>query len=214
MATAPRADSPTPTEVKVEPTPTVSEPPLAAPQAIAAEIERQPAEPPDPAKPATDVLPQEPASAKTASISPAASASRPEPTDQIVEVKHEPPPRTTAEAKPRVTEAPIESAATAASQADAGVEYDELPSPHATNRQPPYPADAYARRQQGTVVLHLQVTGDGTVGEIRVAQSSGIASLDDAAVAAARAWRYTPARRDGRNIDMVFETRVNFSIRG
>jgi protein TonB len=58
------------------------------------------------------------------------------------------------------------------------------------------PADARLR-------LRLVVRTDGTVGDVTVAVTSGRAELDAAAVAASRAWRFLPARRDGTAIDSV-----------
>ncbi|MDR7532433.1 MAG: TonB family protein [Armatimonadota bacterium] len=58
------------------------------------------------------------------------------------------------------------------------------------------PADARVR-------LRLVVLADGTVGSVAVALSSGRADLDAAALRAARAWRFLPARRDGVPVDSV-----------
>ena len=63
-------------------------------------------------------------------------------------------------------------------------------------------------------MLHLYVTNVGTVGEVRLVRSSGVASLDEAAIEAARNWRYTPAQRRGVSVAMFFETHVNFTIGG
>lgn len=207
VAVAPRSD-PEKFETKIEAKRPIQEkvPKL---EPTEAELERRPAEPPKPEKPdADEPLPPETPAEKVEPVRP------PPPDEQVVEVEVEPPPRRLKQATPRDLEAPEESLAQAASQAIEGTVYDDPPQPHHLNRQPPYPADAYSRRQQGTVVLHLRVLTDGTVGDVRIAVSSGIASLDEAAVEAARNWRYTPARRGGTSIAMTFQTRVNFSIRG
>jgi periplasmic protein TonB len=62
---------------------------------------------------------------------------------------------------------------------------------------PPYPPSARDRGLEGAVRLDVDVDADGAVGEIRVTVSSGAASLDDAAVAAVRRWRFAPATIDG-----------------
>ena len=62
--------------------------------------------------------------------------------------------------------------------------------------RPPYPPDALKAREQGVAVLEFKVRPDGFLdpATIRVARSSGSATLDDAAVADARTtWRLLPA---------------------
>jgi protein TonB len=209
IAAAPKSEA-EPT-AKLEPTPEPKETKPVELTPVETVVERRPAKPPEPMKPVEEAPPEvDPLETAVAALDRPAE----KPPEEPVDVQVEPPQRVVSEAKPRDVEAPVVSAAAAASQADAGAEYDELPQPHPLNRQPPYPRDAYVRRQQGTVVLHLQVTSVGAVGSVRVARSSGIPSLDEAAIEAARGWRYTPARRGGTSMAMVFETHVNFTIGG
>jgi len=60
------------------------------------------------------------------------------------------------------------------------------------------------------VRLRVVVGQDGTVGEITVVVPSGQPALDAAAVAAARAWRFLPARRDGAPIVSAVLVWVSF----
>jgi TonB family protein len=62
---------------------------------------------------------------------------------------------------------------------------------------PIYP-DA-ARRAGGTVALELEVHPDGSVDEVRVVKAAGF-GFDEAAVAAARRFKFRPATRDGQPI--------------
>ncbi len=62
---------------------------------------------------------------------------------------------------------------------------------------PAYPASARQRGLEGRVVVRLVIRADGVPDDIRVAQSSGFDSLDNAAVEAIRQWRFEPARRGG-----------------
>jgi protein TonB len=62
---------------------------------------------------------------------------------------------------------------------------------------PVYPAPARERGQEGRVVVRLVVGADGVPAEIRIADSSGVAALDAAALEAVRQWRFAPARRAG-----------------
>lgn len=62
---------------------------------------------------------------------------------------------------------------------------------------PSYPADAREAAVEGAVRLVVEVLEDGTAGEVVIDVTSGWRSLDDAAVAAVRSWRFEPAREDG-----------------
>lgn len=69
-----------------------------------------------------------------------------------------------------------------------------------------WPGLTSAVRAQGVEVrvrLRLVVRTDGTVGRVEVAVPSGRPDLDSAAVAAARTWRFLPARRDGEPIESI-----------
>lgn len=79
--------------------------------------------------------------------------------------------------------------------------------------QPDYPASAIRLEQEGTVVLAIRVTREGRIAEVRVAQSSGHASLDRAAVEEARRnWRLLPARRGDAAIEEWGSFRVVFRL--
>jgi D-alanyl-D-alanine endopeptidase (penicillin-binding protein 7) len=64
--------------------------------------------------------------------------------------------------------------------------------------KPVYPAEAYARRTEGTVTLRFLVDTDGSVAEALVAKSSGDRSLDEAARSAIAKCRFIPAMADGK----------------
>ena len=63
--------------------------------------------------------------------------------------------------------------------------------------QPEYPEWARDRGLEGSVRVEVEILADATVGAVRVAQSSGVAAFDDAAVAAVRKWRFAAATLDG-----------------
>ena len=47
---------------------------------------------------------------------------------------------------------------------------------------------------------------------MRIAESSGTPSLDEAALAAVRQWRFTPARRNGEAAEDVVLVPVSFTL--
>ncbi len=67
------------------------------------------------------------------------------------------------------------------------------------SHKPSYPRDMVRGEVEGTVRLAVQVLPSGRVGEVRVLRSVH-PQLDAAAVAAARRFRYRPARRAGEKV--------------
>jgi protein TonB len=57
-----------------------------------------------------------------------------------------------------------------------------------------YPPSALEARQEGDVTLSMCVRASGAVEDVKVAQSSGVAELDAAAVAGISGMRFSPAR--------------------
>ncbi|HWY23443.1 MAG TPA: energy transducer TonB [Nevskia sp.] len=57
---------------------------------------------------------------------------------------------------------------------------------------PDYPPAERAAGHQGQVLLRLRLTPAGAVDTVEVAQSSGFAALDQAALEAARNWKFAP----------------------
>jgi protein TonB len=130
-----------------------------------------------------------------------------QPDDQPEELRDEPLARSK---RPAPNVAPIESAASMASLEVEGSQFDEFPQDF-YNPKPPYPADAYSRRQEGVVLLRLQISATGIVEDAEVVQSSGVPSLDDAAVRTVLTWRFHPARLLGRNVAATVKKPVRFT---
>lgn len=76
--------------------------------------------------------------------------------------------------------------------------------------QPAYPAEARAKNLQGSVVLDVQIHGDGTVGEVEVASGNPI--LANAAVEAVRQWRYQANFAGGHPVESQTRITVNFIL--
>lgn len=77
---------------------------------------------------------------------------------------------------------------------------------------PEYPPEARQQGLEGTVTLHLELLADGTVGEVKVAQSSGHALLDTAAQETARTWTHTPAMHNGTAVTQWVKLSLTFSL--
>jgi len=76
-----------------------------------------------------------------------------------------------------------------------------------------YPPKLYEQNVQGTVVLRLYADSTGRIvpESTRIAEPSGTAGLDSAAMAGAAAMRFAPARRDGHPVAAAFLQPVHFS---
>ena len=84
--------------------------------------------------------------------------------------------------------------------------YDLNPPPH-------YPRVAKRRKYTGIVMLDVWVTADGRVAQVRIADSSGYAVLDESAAKSVKGWQFTPARRGGLPIEMWVQVPVRFELR-
>lgn len=74
-----------------------------------------------------------------------------------------------------------------------------------------FPAEAKAVVLQGIVILELRLDATGRVVDVRPVRP--IPMLDDAAIAAAKQWRFTPTIVDGRAVPVKMTTTHNFTIK-
>ncbi|HVR60750.1 MAG TPA: TonB family protein [Polyangia bacterium] len=77
--------------------------------------------------------------------------------------------------------------------------------------QAPYPAQALAAGVEGNVGLELDVDATGKVTDVRVTSPAGH-GFDEAALAAARRFTFTPARRDGVAIPSTIQFTYEFHL--
>jgi len=75
-----------------------------------------------------------------------------------------------------------------------------------------YTEQASKARLEGPVVLRIVVKNDGTVGDVELLHGLGM-GLDEAAVAAVRAWRFQPGLKDGKPVAVRMEATQNFILR-
>lgn len=123
-----------------------------------------------------------------------------------------PPPRpASAPAPPLPAAVPSENAGPSAQQPAPSLAAGSVPTP-ISRIQPKYPNDALRRNETGTVVVRVEVDTDGTPSDVSIARSSRSRSLDRAAMAAVRQWRFRPAQRDGRAIVASTEVPFEFTL--
>ena len=79
--------------------------------------------------------------------------------------------------------------------------------------KPDYPRGARQRGEQGDVVLEIRVNAQGGVDDVKVAVSSGFAELDEAAVRAAKAARFSPARSGREPVASTARLKLQFKLK-
>jgi protein TonB len=78
------------------------------------------------------------------------------------------------------------------------------------NRPPIYPREAEVRGEGGAVVILIHVSETGVATGVDVMETSGVASLDKAAVDAVRKWHFRPALQEGRGVPFAMRFRFIF----
>jgi len=184
--------------------------------------QESPPAPPQPEKPAELPKPEPPKPK-----SPAA-ASEPVPPPPVAEAAEEPappPPEATppqqakAVEKPdtppqpsplKAPEAPVFDLAGTESESNAEALGSNIvpasPDNRFRNRPPIYPYEAAIHGEHGSVLLLIHVSEAGIAIGVDIVESSGVASLDQAASVAVRKWHFRPALQEGRAVpfDMPF----------
>ena len=93
---------------------------------------------------------------------------------------------------------------------DAGL----TPSKAVKQVKPQYTPDAMRAKIEGFVTLECVVKADGTIGDVRVVKSLDRShGLDDEAVKAAKRWRFTPGRKNGKALPVVISLELTYSLR-
>ena len=143
-------------------------------------------EKPPEAERAEDPLPPDPAAPKLA---------EPEPEREQMETPSIPPP-----SPPAPAVAPKQA------------KIDAPPKPHKTIK-PDYPKGARQRGEQGEVILEIRVNAAGIVDRVDIVSPSGFPELDEAAVRAARAARFTPAKSGGSAVASTARLTLTFKLK-
>lgn len=95
----------------------------------------------------------------------------------------------------------------------AGDQQIERPTPLYGEVPIEYPSGLWDQNVEGETLLRVLVSETGGVDSVEVAQSSGHAAFDSAAIAGARELRFQPARRNGKRIEVWAQVPVHFSKR-
>lgn len=188
------------------------EPPITAvflaPAAVAQSAPSLPVAPPKAA------LPSKPVAVKTFRPALAAQA-KPAPLPATVkQTVARPAPADVVSAQAAAAPAQVESARPArpTSAAVAAEVLTSKPSFREPPRQPSYPSQARRRNQQGVVLLEVRLDALGQQRSLNVLRSSGVESLDRAALQAVAAWRFNPETTDGQAVPSRVHIPIQFAL--
>jgi len=116
--------------------------------------------------------------------------------------------------QPAAAAGPVAPTAAPPSQADAPASYSppSFGARYLDNPKPGYPLIARRRGLEGTVRLDVRVSAEGIPISVRVRESGGHESLDEAALTAVWHWRFVPARRGGEPVEASVVVPVRFRL--
>ncbi len=77
--------------------------------------------------------------------------------------------------------------------------------------EPEYSEEARKAKYQGTCVLSVIVGPDGLAHDIKVTNTLGL-GLDEKAIEAVKKWRFEPATKDGKPVNVLISVQVNFHL--
>ncbi len=90
--------------------------------------------------------------------------------------------------------------------------FSAKPSFREPPRQPNYPAQARRRNQQGEVLVEVRLDEGGQQRSLSVLRSSGIDSLDLAALEAVAKWRFRPETSGGQAVPSRVQIPIRFAL--
>ncbi|CAE6940294.1 Ferric siderophore transport system, periplasmic binding protein TonB [Pseudomonas marincola] len=79
-------------------------------------------------------------------------------------------------------------------------------------KPPSYPATARRRNQEGTVLVEVRLDRNGAQRDVQVLRSSGVSSLDQAAVKAVSGWRFKPETVAGQPVPSRVQIPIAFAL--
>jgi periplasmic protein TonB len=212
------------------PEPVVTAPATPVPQPVAPEPEPVPPPPPEPKsepeppKPKPEPLPEPelPPTPKPAVMTKPAPASKPATPQPAPPQKPAPqPPAKVATAKPASPAPAVPTTTKPATPSTPGVpsgvpggtgQVTKQPFP-TRNPKPDYPRRAKELGQQGVALVTVYISEFGRVDKVELKQSSGHALLDEAALEAAKKWRFRPAQLNKRAVPSKVEIPFRFELK-
>lgn len=171
-----------------------------APRPIVVELIEVPKETPPPA--AADPTPPDPVKPPVTMPDPIVQPPAPSPSPMVAVIQ-----------PPKAPPVPAVAAGTGDGP-PAPVTPPDFSADYLNNPSPRYPVESRRLREQGTVTIKVLVSPEGTVQDLKMAESSGHSRLDKAALAAVRGWRFAPARQMGKAVAAWVIVPIPFVLKG
>jgi periplasmic protein TonB len=77
--------------------------------------------------------------------------------------------------------------------------------------KPRYTDSARARGVQGLVYMSAEILSNGSVGDVKITQSLD-ADLDEQAILAVKEWKFKPATKDDKPVDVEVNIELTFTL--
>ena len=164
--------------------------------------------------------PPAPTPAPTPEPVPTPPPATPPPLPSEVPVEATPPPTPAPTPRPKPTAAPRRIPSSTPTQKprpampSRGAQGSSQPENLPSNPAPEYPEASRSAREQGTVMLQVEVDARGRPASVQIARSSGFKNLDSAAVRTVRRWRFKPANVAGVPVAARIMVPVQFHLTG
>ena len=78
--------------------------------------------------------------------------------------------------------------------------------------QPEYPSNLRKRDIEGEVIISLRIDKAGKAHDLKISQSSGYDSFDQAALSAVSNWRFEAAEKDGIKVEVIVNLPIRFKL--
>ena len=96
--------------------------------------------------------------------------------------------------------------------ADMPVDPPHTAAAYLNNPPPTYPKMLLRRGLEGAVLVRAQVQDDGRCSQVKIKESSGFDSFDEAALSAVQDWRFVPARKGAQTVVAWVDVPIAFTI--
>ncbi|MFT6258839.1 MAG: TonB family protein [Rickettsiales bacterium] len=80
------------------------------------------------------------------------------------------------------------------------------------NQAPPYPSMSRTLKEEGLVILEVEVDPSGNASQVQIKQSSGFIRLDDAALKVVKGWQFVAARKNKKFVTSKVQIPINFVL--
>jgi protein TonB len=90
---------------------------------------------------------------------------------------------------------------------------DQVPPKLVKSPKPRYPSESIRLRQEGRVIVNIEVLENGSVGQASIAQSSGFSALDQSALETVKNWQYASGSGSGSLVKQRVQAGIIFELK-